>query len=80
MVLRDTDPVGLEVRKTGGIGDAVAEDDDGGAEEGIVCWAGGVGEFEAVGTVVHADIEGEGLVEVAEDGESGGVGGGVAEG
>ena len=80
VVLGDADPVGLEVGETGGVGDAVAEEDDGGAEEGVGCGAGGVGEFEAVGPVVHADVEGEGLVEVAEDGESGVVGGGVAEG
>lgn len=30
---------------------------------------GGIVEFEAVGSVVHADVKGEGLVHVAELGE-----------
>ena len=83
VVLGDADPVGSEVRETGGIGNAVAEDDDGRVQEGVVGRARGVGEFEAVGSVVQADVEGEGLVEVVESWEGsgdGGVGGGVAEG
>lgn len=43
-----------------------------GVEEGVGGWGGGVGEFEAVGAVVHADVPDEGLVGVVEEGEGGG--------
>lgn len=59
--------------------DIVAEDHEVGVQEGVVLGGSGVGEFEAVRTVVHADVVDEGLVEVAEEGQIGGFdAGGVA--
>ena len=49
------------------VGDVIAEDGEVGGMQGPVLGAGGVGEFETVATVVEADVEGEGLVEVAEE-------------
>ena len=59
------------------VGDVVAEDGEVGGMQGPVLGGGGVGEFEAVATVVEADVEGEGLVEVAEE-RQGGIRGGNA--
>lgn len=49
------------------VGDVVAEDGEVGRVQGPVFGGGGVGEFEAVVPVVEPDVEGEGLVEVAEE-------------
>ena len=53
------------------VGDVVAEDGEVGRVQGPVLGGGGVGEFEAVVPVVEPDVEGEGLVEVAEEREGG---------
>lgn len=71
----------LGVQQAAAIGDVVAQDGEVGGEQGPVFRGGGVGEFEAVGAVVERDVEGEGLVEVAEEGRvGGGVWGGDAAG
>ena len=52
--------------RTGGLVDEICTFE---AFWAVIGWAGGVGELEAVGAVVHADVEDEGLVGVAEGGE-----------
>lgn len=54
------------------VGDVVAEDGEVGGVQGPVFGRGGVGEFEAVMAIVEPDVEGEGLVEVAEKRRGGG--------
>ena len=49
------------------VGDIVAEDGEVGGVQGPVFGGGGVGELEAVMAIVEPDVEGEGLVEVAEE-------------
>lgn len=49
--------------------DIVAEDYKGGFEECVGCGAGGVVEEEAIWARVQGDVEGEGLIDVAEGGQ-----------
>lgn len=46
--------------------DVVAEDYEGRAEQRVVCGGRGVVEREGVGPCVEGDVEGEGLVQVAQ--------------
>lgn len=62
MFLHERLPVRAHVTQRLRVRDGIAQDNDRGPEEGVVFGRGGVGEFEAVGPVVHADVEGEGLV------------------
>jgi hypothetical protein len=54
----------------------VTQDDDRWPQEGVVFWRCGVVELEAIWPVVHAYVEGKGLIHISEDRQ--GVGGGVA--
>ncbi len=52
----------LRVDQAPPVADVVADDDGVGGEEGVVFRGRGIGEFEAVGAVVHADVVDERLV------------------
>lgn len=58
----------VDGRQRGRVGDGVAQHYDCRAKQGVMCRGGGVGELEAVGAVVEADVKGVGLIEVAEKG------------
>ena len=55
----------LDVDQTPPVRDVKAQDDDVGLQERVVLRRRRVGEFEAVGAVVHADVVDEGLVHVS---------------
>lgn len=59
-------PIRLQRVETLAVRHIVAKNEHVWSEEGIVLRAGGIVEFEAVRAVVHADVEDEGLVAVAE--------------
>lgn len=61
----------LRVDQAQSIADVITDDDKIGVSEGVVVWRGGVGEFEAIGTVIQADIVDKGLVEISEEAEVG---------
>lgn len=71
-------PIMLDVRQAGAVVDVVAQDHQVRLQQGVVLGRGGVVELEPVRPVVHADVVGEGLVHVVEEGDRcGGRGGDV---
>ena len=68
-------PNTLRVVKRRAGGYVVAKNDEVWSQQSPVLGRGGVGELEAVGAPVEGDVEGKGLIEVAEGGIGWGKGG-----